>query len=39
MARVKPDPYIVADMKEAEGAMAELAQVNRKLAREKSFYQ
>ena len=33
MARVKPDPYIVADMKEAEGAMAELAQVNRKLAR------
>lgn len=33
MARSKPNPYIVANLKEAEGAMAELAQVNRKLAR------
>lgn len=32
MARIKPDPYVIADRAQAEGALAEMAALDRKLA-------
>ena len=32
MARIKPDPHIVADRAQAEGALAEMAALDRKLS-------
>ncbi len=32
MARIKPDPYVIADRAQAEGALAEMASLDRKLA-------
>ena len=31
-ARIKPNPYVVADRSQAEGALAEMASLDRKLA-------
>ena len=32
MARIKPDPYMVLDLAQCEGALAEMASIDRKLS-------
>ena len=32
MARIKPNPYIIADRAQCEGALAEMAALDRKLS-------